>query len=171
MQRKIERYLQEVPFLTISLVLTIVAVLLLRFFVIPQNLVLQEKEEKLHTLPELFETQKTLLSRLDSAEQNLSEIPQYEILEFTDGASLINALFTIAREQNITFTKSHPSSAEGSIIVQIGFTNSYAKMGTFLTELEKYPLQLSVSQVALVRKKGQLAVSLTVYGTPNGEVK
>ncbi len=171
MQRKIERYLQEVPFITVSLVMILITVLILRFFVVPQNLVLQEKQEKLKTLPELFESQQTLLNRLDSAEQNISVIPQYETLEFNDGASLINALFTIAREQNITFTKSHPSSSEGVIMVQIGFVNSYEKLGQFLTELEKYPLQLSVSQLALTRKKGQLNVSLTVYGTPAEELR
>ncbi len=167
MQRQIiERYLKEVPFMLIPLLITFGAVLLTRFVVIPQYLTLQEVTEKMDALPELYSEQQKLMTRLNGAVENLPATPEYESLEFSDGASLIQALFDIAKKLNITFTRTQPSVENGIITVQTGFSSNFDKFGSFLTALERYPLQISVSQVAVSRRKGALMVKLTVTGFP-----
>lgn len=169
MQRSIEIYLREIPFISLPLLICLATVLFVRFMVVPQRVQLREVQGKEAALPELHKEQTALVERLNIAADSLQEIPKYGSIYFTDGASLISELFTIAGKQGITFTKSHPSKQNGNIIVQIGFTNTYEKLGKFLTTLEQYPMQLSVSQVALSRKGSLLAVTLTVTGFPHRE--
>lgn len=171
MQRSIETYLREVPFIVLPLIIALAAVLFTRFLVVPERVHLREIQGKEASLPTLHKEQSELVKRLEAAADSLKKLPEYESIYFSDGASLISELFTIANEQGITFTKSHPSVQDGNIKVQVAFTGTYETLGNFLTKLEQYPMQLSVSQVALSRKNTLLSVTLTVTGFPQKEKK
>lgn len=171
MQRSIENYLREVPFVLLPMTIVLAVVLFTRFLIVPQRVELRELQGKEAALPTLHKEQAELLKRLRTASGELQKLPEYESISFTDGASLISELFRIAGDQGITFTKSHPSVRDGKVIVEIAFTGTYETLGNFLTKLEQYPMQLSVSQVALTRKSTLLSVALTVTGYPQKELQ
>lgn len=165
MQRPaIERYIREVPFLALPFLLILAALLVTTEFTIPRWKELQEVRDKSERLPELAAVKKELTQQLDSLSLIFPEKPEYNSLSFTDGASLIGELLSIARISGITLNKTHPSVEGNSITVQSSFTTNYPKLGTFLTEIEKYPLQLRVSQLALSRRNRSLEVQISITG-------
>ncbi len=165
MHHSIERYLHESPFLSLPLLVGVVAILVIRFLFLPQLLQYQEVSEQLDRLPELYETQTELLTQLQSGGDDLPSLVEYDHLFFCDGSTLLHELFEIARPLGITFTETSPREEGDAVVVRLAFSAQYQTIGTFLTELEQYPLQLSVSQVAMERKRQTISVKLTIIGS------